>query len=52
MIDKELQNNKGIKVLREMGRISGKNGNAKMTLDEINTEIEKTRKEKKDNYAD
>ena len=39
----DLPNNKGIPALREMGRISAENGNAEMSLDEINAEIAKAR---------
>jgi DNA-damage-inducible protein J len=35
----------GIRALREMGRISAENGNAEITLDAINAEIDKARRE-------
>ena len=41
----DLSTNKGILALREMGRISAENGNAEMTLDEINDEIAEARKD-------
>ena len=39
--------NKGVLALREMQRTSVENGNANMTLDEINNEISKARTEAK-----
>ena len=40
----DLTKNKGILALRQMGKISAEKGNSEMTLDEINEEIDKTRK--------
>ena len=44
----DLPKNKGVLALREMGRISAEKGNAEMTLDEINNEIENVRKDSAD----
>lgn len=41
----DVQQNKGILALRQMGKISEENGNSEMTLDEINAEISKARKD-------
>ena len=41
----DLPRSEGIRALREMGRISAENGNAEITLDAINAEIDKARRE-------
>ena len=48
MTVEDLPKNKGVLALREMGRISAEKGNAEMTLDEINNEIENVRKDSAD----
>ena len=40
----DLPKNKGITALLQMGKISAEKGNSEMTLDEINAEIDETRK--------
>ena len=51
----DMPRSKRIRAFREMGRISAEKGNAEMSLDEINAEIDKARREKnniKSEYAD